>query len=73
MAVDSSPEASRQENLQPDPGRREFVKSSGRALYLAPTLTLLGSVRATAAIPSSPPPPPGGAAPAAPAAPGPNQ
>lgn len=46
--------------------RRSFVKRSGKALYVAPTLTLLGSVPASAQF-GSPPPPPGGTAPAPPA------
>jgi hypothetical protein len=43
-----------------DIGRRDFVKRSGKALYIAPTLTLLGTARASAQF-GSPPPPPGGA------------
>lgn len=43
-----------------DIGRRDFVKRSGKALYIAPTLTLLGTAPASAQF-GSPPPPPGGA------------
>jgi hypothetical protein len=73
MDVDSNPAALKQEDSPPDLERRVFVKNSGKTLYIAPILTLLGSVQATAALPSEPPPPPGGAAPEAPAAPGPTE
>ncbi|MCB1704396.1 MAG: hypothetical protein KDI17_06010 [Halioglobus sp.] len=50
-----------------DLGRRDFVKRSGKAVYIAPTLTLLGSAPVSAQF-GSPPPPPG----SAPAPPGPD-
>jgi hypothetical protein len=50
-----------------DLSRRDFVKNSSKAIYVAPTLTLLGSAPASAQF-GSPPPPPG----SAPAPPGPD-
>lgn len=41
-----------------DLARRDFVKQSTKALYFAPTLTVLGSAPASAQF-GSPPPPPG--------------
>ncbi|CAA0090456.1 Uncharacterised protein [Halioglobus japonicus] len=41
-----------------DLSRRNFVKQSSKALYIAPTLTVLGSAPASAQF-GSPPPPPG--------------
>ena len=76
MDVESNSEAPEKNESQPDLSRRGFVRTSGKALYLAPTLALLGSVQHAAALPSGPPCDPGGGtcdsiAPAAPAAPAP--
>ena len=60
MDVDNNPATLEPTDVQPDLARRGFVKHSGKALYLAPVLTLLGSVQASAALPSPPPPPHGG-------------
>ncbi|MCB1687600.1 MAG: hypothetical protein KDI33_03910 [Halioglobus sp.] len=43
-----------------DLSRRRFVKKSTKALYIAPTLTVLGAAPASAQF-GSPPPPPGSA------------
>jgi hypothetical protein len=72
MDVDSNSGAPKEDKSQPDLSRRGFVRKSGKALYLAPTLTLLGSVPALAQF-GSPPPPPSGAALAAPEAPAPTE
>lgn len=58
MDVDSKPATAEVDTASPDLSRRGFVKTSGKALYLAPTLTLLGSASASAQF-GSPPPPPG--------------
>jgi hypothetical protein len=72
MDVDNKPAPLKPKDSTPDLSRRGFVKNSGKALYLAPTLTVLGAAPAAAQF-GSPPPPPGGAAPPAPGAPAPNQ
>ncbi len=59
MDVDKQSGVPVQDDPQPDPGRREFVRKAGKALYLAPGLTLLGSVPASAQF-GSPPCDPGG-------------
>jgi hypothetical protein len=59
MAVDET-FAGEGKSTDRDIGRRDFVKRSGKALYIAPTLTLLGTAPASAQF-GSPPPPPGGA------------
>lgn len=66
MEFDSNSGAPKKDESQHDLSRRGFVRKAGKALYLAPTLTLLGSVPASAQF-GSPPPPPGGSAPEAPA------
>ena len=66
MDVDNNVAAPGEADPLPGLNRRSFVRNSGRALYLAPTLTLLGAAAASAGLGSPPPPPPGGAAPAAP-------
>ena len=53
MDVDSNSGAPEQGDSQPDLSRRGFVSKAGKALYLAPTLALLGSVQATAQPPWS--------------------
>jgi hypothetical protein len=60
MAVDDALESAGKPRSGSDIGRRDFVKRSGKALYIAPTLTLLGTAGASAQF-GSPPPPPGGA------------
>lgn len=73
MDAESKSRASSGEDAQADTGRRDFVRRTGKALYLAPALTLLGSVQASAQLPSPPCDPGGGtcggpfAAPAPPA------
>jgi hypothetical protein len=60
MAVDDTLANEGSERSGSDIGRRDFIKRSGKALYIAPTLTLLGTAPASAQF-GSPPPPPGGA------------
>ena len=60
VAVDDALAGEGQPGSDNDIGRRDFVKRSGKALYIAPTLTLLGTAPASAQF-GSPPPPPGGA------------
>jgi hypothetical protein len=60
MAVDDALQGPGKPRSDSDIGRRDFVKRSGKALYIAPTLTLLGTAPASAQF-GSPPPPPGGA------------
>jgi hypothetical protein len=69
MDVDSDSGASKQDKSQPDLSRRDVVRKSGKALYLAPTLALLGSAQAAAQFGSPPPPPSGSSAAPVPPAP----
>jgi hypothetical protein len=70
MDVGSNSGAPKEDKTQPDLSRRGFVGKAGKALYLAPTLVLLGTVQDTAAVPGSGPPcPPGGCTPLAPTPP----
>jgi hypothetical protein len=66
MSVDDHLAGEGKAGSETDLSRRDFVKRSTKALYIAPTLTLLGSAPALADPFGSPPPPPG-LAPAPPA------
>ena len=59
MDVDSNAGTRSRAGAQPDRGRREFVRQTGKALYVAPALTLLASAPASALPTGGPPPPPG--------------
>ena len=72
MSVEKEPGPEGEEGLNSGLNRRNFVKTSGKALYLAPTLSLLGALPASAQIGSDPPPPPGFGEAAAPEAPAPD-
>lgn len=60
MAVNDDSAGAGKAEPEKDLSRRDFVKHSGKALYVAPTLTVLGSAPASAQF-GSPPPPPGSA------------
>ena len=60
MAVDDDLADGGNAEPETDLSRRDFVKHSSKALYIAPTLTVLGSAPASAQF-GSPPPPPGSA------------
>ena len=64
MGVDDHLADEETSGSETDLSRRDFVKHSSKALYVAPTLTVLGSAPASAQFGSPPPPP--GAAPAPP-------
>jgi hypothetical protein len=68
MDCDRNLKSSISTESQPDISRRDLLEKAGKALYIAPTLTLLGSAKATAQFPSGPPCDPGGGTCSSPAA-----